>query len=207
MTNNTSANRPEGTTDSKMTNKSKATTEANKATSATPAEIARNIETMAKADSVPAPTDVTLRPARNIPGFALPEKMVDVRGFKVLASDGQEVGTVDGLMVDSKGNEVRWLAVGLNEKLRTDAKSKETAVLVPAGRVEHMADKKTVTLKAIGSDQLMQVPKVMPGSPVTRKLEDETLTVLGIPSSKDMPKGALYSGAAFDTRMGLQTTA
>jgi hypothetical protein len=154
-------------------------------------------------EAKPAPC-VTLRPARAIHGFALPKALADVRGWKVVDPDQQEVGIVDAFMVDTASVEVRWLAVGLNDSVRHEKGDRKISVLIPVGRVERAPMQKTVALKAIPREHLMLAPRIQPELPVTSDVEDATLALLGLATSRDLPISDLYRDPAFDIRPGLQ---
>jgi hypothetical protein len=160
--------------------------------------------TLVAANEVKRAPSVTLRPARAIHGFALPKAFVDVRGWKVVGPDEEEVGIVDAFMVDTASVEVRWLSVGLNDSVRQRKGDERISVLIPVGRVERIPRQKTVTLKSIPREHLMLAPRITPELPVTSDVEDATLALLGLATSRDLPIHDLYRDPAFDTRPGLQ---
>jgi hypothetical protein len=154
----------------------------------------------------PAPS-VTLRPARAIHRFALPKALPDVRGWKVVGPDDEEIGIVDALMVDTASVEVRWLAVGLNHSVRQDKGNRRISVLIPVGRVEHTPMQNTVALRSIPKEHLMLAPRIQPELPVTSDVEDATLALLGLATSHDLPIPDFYKDPAFDIRLGLPVEA
>jgi sporulation protein YlmC with PRC-barrel domain len=60
---------------------------------------------------MPAPTDSSLVRLSET-GMTISDRRVDVRGRKVVDRDGEEIGTVDDLLVDQGEVRVRFLRVG-----------------------------------------------------------------------------------------------
>jgi sporulation protein YlmC with PRC-barrel domain len=131
--------------------------------------------------------------------------MVDVRGWKVMDSDGHELGAVESLMVETDSSNIRWVAVRLSDTMLGGDAGSLNAVLIPVGRVRMLAGQKSLALVSIARDMLLKAPKLPAGAPATREMEDATLKLFGIATSNELPKGDLYGTPAFDAKLGLLT--
>jgi photosynthetic reaction center H subunit len=80
----------------------------------------------------------------------------DVRGWDVVASDGQKIGDVKDLVADTSAMKVRYLDVELDSDYRrTDDESR---VLVPIEHARLIEDDDVVRLDAVASHQARDIP-------------------------------------------------
>jgi photosynthetic reaction center H subunit len=80
----------------------------------------------------------------------------DVRGWDVVASDGQKIGDVKDLVADTAAMKVRYLDIELdNDHRRTD---EESRVLVPIEHARLIEDDDVVHLDALASHQARDIP-------------------------------------------------
>jgi photosynthetic reaction center H subunit len=80
----------------------------------------------------------------------------DVRGWDVVASDGQKIGDVKDLVADTAAMKVRYLDVELDKEYRrTD---EESRVLVPIEHAQLIEDDDIVRLDTVASQQARDIP-------------------------------------------------
>lgn len=130
--------------------------------------------------------------ARDMPDFRFENARVDVRGWRVYASDAVLAGSVESLLVEMRTRAVRYLGVALVDP---ETKMPTGTVLVPVGAAARPVDGHVVVLTTIPSTSLAAVPRLRP-RPVTRSDEDAALTVYGL-STRDLPSGGFYARPAF----------
>jgi photosynthetic reaction center H subunit len=88
--------------------------------------------------------------------FEVADHHPDVRGWDVVASDGQKIGDVKDLVADTAAMKVRYLDVELDKDYRrTD---EESRVLVPIEHAHLIEDDDVVRLDAMGSQQARDIP-------------------------------------------------
>ncbi len=133
--------------------------------------------------------------AREMPGFSLGRDRVDIRGWKVYASDQSFVGWVDSLFVDMHVKAIRYFGVALKDA-RTGAAA--GTVLVPVGSASLATDDSAVLLNGLTSAQLIFAPRV-PHRPVTQTDEQAVLGYFGL-AACDVPVRELYNGPTFEER-------
>jgi len=63
---------------------------------------------------MPKTQDHHLARIEELSGFAVAEAEPDVRGWEVIASDGQRIGVVEDLLVDTEDPRIRYLEVRLD---------------------------------------------------------------------------------------------
>ena len=80
----------------------------------------------------------------------------DVRGWDVVASDDQKIGSVKELVADTVAMKVRYLDVELESDFRRS--DEESRVLVPIEHARFIEDDKVVWLDALASHQVRDVP-------------------------------------------------
>jgi photosynthetic reaction center H subunit len=88
--------------------------------------------------------------------FEVADHDPDVRGWDVVASDGQKIGDVKDLVADTAAMKVRYLDVELDKEYRrTD---EESRVLVPIEHAQLIEDDDVVRLDALASQQARDIP-------------------------------------------------
>ena len=137
--------------------------------------------------------------ARDLQGFTLATAAPDVRGWHVIASDQQSVGTVTRLIVEMRTSIVRYLIVELAPGLERRSRPVFTSsVMIPIGLARRVDDLRTVPLERVTSDALRRMHRIPP-RPITRLDEEETLRALGLPPLAQQRPEHPYAGAHFST--------
>jgi len=80
----------------------------------------------------------------------------DVRGWDVVASDGQKIGDVKDLIADTTALKVRYLDIELDSDFRRS--DDENRVLVPIEQARLIEDDDVVRLDAMASNQARDIP-------------------------------------------------
>lgn len=106
-------------------------------------------------------------PLRSLPGYRIADGAPDVRGWRVVAADGAEVGTVSDLIVDTNAETIRYVVV---------ADGADAAALVPVGysRVDRKHNR--IELPVLVPDDLDALRVYQAGEPVSRAIEDAVRT-------------------------------
>src|SRR3569833_850411 len=101
--------------------------------------------------------------AREVYQFSLDSGRPDVRGWQVLSKDGDRIGVLTSLLIDTRVRTIRYLGISLDA-----AGSRPVAeVLVPIGWTSRPDDQKVVVVHALSLAQLAAAPRV-PTSPKKR---------------------------------------
>jgi photosynthetic reaction center H subunit len=109
-------------------------------------------------------------PMDQMDDFRVAADCPDPRGWDVIGSDGELVGEVEEMLVDTAAMSVRYLDVCLNAKV--SGSKRDRHVLVPIGRAELDASSDCVHLHDVSAPQAAQLPEYRHG-PVTREFETE----------------------------------
>jgi len=118
-----------------------------------------------------------LGPLSKLDDFEVADGYRDPRGWRVLASDGTEVGKVHDLIVDTGTMHTRYLDLRLDHDRIPSAAGRPTDdwdVLVPVGAVQLESDHETVTLPSITPAQLVAFPAFDHGE-ITTDFENAVL--------------------------------
>src|SRR5439155_20594851 len=97
---------------------------------------------MARMTIEPNEDGVRIAPLGELDDFEVAQGYPDVRGWKVLSSDGQEVGAVHELLIDVDNLRTRYLDVRLTKELAATPGDRD--VLVPVGTANVDDDKNLV---------------------------------------------------------------
>lgn len=103
-------------------------------------------------------------PLNSLDGWKVADGEPDIRGWEVVSSDGQRVGKVDELLVDTTANKVRYVDVDMTDDKRH--------VTIPVGYARLDRDDNRVMVDRLGTDQLRALPAYEHG-PVTRDYEEQ----------------------------------
>lgn len=103
-----------------------------------------------------------LMPLSRMDDFKVAEHDEDVRGWKVVARDGDTIGKVDDLLIDTTARRVRFLGVDLDRGLLS-GRSHSGQVLIPIESVR-LDRHKRVLLDSIGSHEIFSLPTYEAGS-------------------------------------------
>jgi uncharacterized protein (TIGR02271 family) len=102
--------------------------------------------------------------------FEVAEGEPDVRGWEVLSADGQRIGEVDQLLVDTTAMKVRYLDVDLeNDLIGTD---EDRHALIPIGFARLDEDNDQVFVDNLRAEDVSRLPAYDHG-PITRDIEVE----------------------------------
>lgn len=104
-------------------------------------------------------------PLDEMDDFEVKEGDPDVRGWKVLGSDGRKIGEVDNLLVDRTAMKVRYLDVDLD-----DDGGEDRHILVPIGYARLDEEDDRVFVDGLSSTDVAALP-AYDHSPVTREYE------------------------------------
>lgn len=118
-----------------------------------------------------------LGPLSKLDEFEVADGYRDPRGWRVLASDGTEVGKVHDLIVDTGTMHTRYLDVRLDHDRVPNAAgrpSDDYDVLVPIGAVQLASDDETAQLPSITPVQLVSFPLFNHGE-ITAEYENAVL--------------------------------
>jgi len=128
----------------------------------------------------------------------------DPRGWEVVAADGGKIGEVDDLLVDTAAMKVRYLDVGVDDRLSAEP---DRHVLVPIGYARLDRDHDRVIVDGLRSADLRAIPSYRHG-PITRDFETDVRdsyrrgrAQTGPGSNEAMPAGAhddFYGDDSFD---------
>lgn len=114
------------------------------------------------------PTGV--RPIDELDDFKVAEGDPDVRGWEVYGADGDRIGAVDNLLVDTTAMKVRYLDVDLDDDLV--GADRDRHVLIPIGYAQLDEDDDRVIVDRLRTAELGSLP-AFTHEPVTRDYEAE----------------------------------
>jgi len=143
-----------------------------------------------------------IAPLGEVDDFEVAEGYPDVRGWRVDAADGTEIGKVHELLVDLDALRTRYLDVRLTSEVAAAPEDRDVLVPIGAARVDDDHDVVTVSLTA---ERVGLLPPYIHG-PVTREQEYEVRRhfTFGRSAAEGMAAGAAAdaaaSGAASATR-------
>jgi len=96
-----------------------------------------------------------LMPLSRMDDFEVADGDKDVRGWSVIARDGERIGKVDDLLVDTNAQRVRYLGVDLDRGLLSGGHSGH--VLVPIETVR-LDNNEKVMLESVGRNEVLSLP-------------------------------------------------
>jgi uncharacterized protein (TIGR02271 family) len=97
-----------------------------------------------------------LMPLSRMSDFKVADNDQDVRGWKVIARDGDTIGKVDDLLIDTTARRVRYLGVDLDRSLLS-GRSHSGHVLIPIESVR-LDRHDRVLLDSVGSSEIFTLP-------------------------------------------------
>ena len=115
------------------------------------------------------PQATGLVPLRSLPGYRIADGAPDVRGWRVVALDGTEVGSVGDLVVDTAAETIRYLVISGGD---------QPAALVPIGYSRVDRDGERVQLPVLMPEDLTSLRIYTEGEPVSRVIENTVRTTL-----------------------------
>ena len=108
-------------------------------------------------------------PLDQLDDFEVAEGDPDIRGWKVLASDGRPIGEVDNLLVDTGAMKVRYLDIDLEDEV---AGGEDRHILVPIGYARLDESDDHVFVDSLTSTELGSMP-IYDHGPLTREYEKD----------------------------------
>lgn len=125
--------------------------------------------------------------------FQIADGYPDPRGWRVIASDGTEIGTVHDLIVDTGAMRTRYLDVRLSDLPAFDRiETEERDVLVPVGAAQLAEDDDEVMLASMTAEQAAALPAYTHGE-ITREYENSVRGA--VPAVGATTTGATSAGA------------
>lgn len=112
-------------------------------------------------------------PLDELSDFKVADGDPDVRGWDVLSADGQRIGSVENLLVDTAAMKVRYLDVDLDDELLSTDRDRH--VLVPVGYARLDRDENRVRVDALNSTDVGALPAYT-HEPLTRDYETTVRT-------------------------------
>lgn len=114
-------------------------------------------------------------PLDELSDFEVAEGNPDVRGWEVYASDGQKIGAVDQLLVDTDALKVRYLDVDLDDSLVAQGENEQTSnqerhILIPIGYARLDESDDQIFVDELSSAQIRTLP-AYGHEPLTRDYE------------------------------------
>ncbi len=114
----------------------------------------------------------------DLDGFHIPKDEPNPKGWTVVAADGQTVGEVDELIVDTSAMMVRYLDCDLDEEKLGFDKDRERHVLIPLQQVRLDRDDEQVLVDGLTSDRIKDLP-VYGGLPIASDFEQRLQQAFG----------------------------
>ncbi|HUH13821.1 MAG TPA: PRC-barrel domain-containing protein, partial [Longimicrobiales bacterium] len=126
----------------------------------------------------------------------------DPRGWDVVTAEGEKVGDVKEMLVDTATMRARYLVCDLDEK-RLELERLDRHVLMPVARVQLNPDKKRVLANALFKGDLATYP-VYAGLPLTGQQADAIERAFPTPPPQESPAAATQGAGRhfFGRRMG-----
>lgn len=112
---------------------------------------------------------------RELEGYTVADDDPDVRGWKVISKNGNEVGVIDELIVDRNEMKVRYLDIDLNDNFLDDGRDRH--LLLPIGVAEIDEYDDMVFVPGIDRSLVSKIP-AFTGDQVTRDYETTLINVL-----------------------------
>src|SRR5690606_22415619 len=98
-----------------------------------------------------------LAPLHSLSDFKVANNNLDVRGWEVVGADGQRIGVVDDLIVDTTLMKVRYLDVDVDKNLLLpDVDTRHTVIPIGAAHLDDDSDQ--VFLADINQTSLARLP-------------------------------------------------
>ncbi len=128
----------------------------------------------------------------------------DIKGWDVRASNGDKIGDVEDLLVDSATMRVRYIEVKLEKDLVSDNNRRHA--LIPIGAARLNEDKDDVLI-SLASERLLALPPYVRGT-LSRDYEQSVIDGFR-PASRQVVStdkdNDFYGGAEFDDRKTFET--
>lgn len=120
----------------------------------------------------------------------------DVRGWDVIGMNGEKLGEVDELIVDTSALKVRYLELDLDDSLLDN--HEERHVLVPIGVASLDYDNKNVIVNTLGQSTIASYPAYRRGEAITREYEQRVMSALSPDYQSGSATDDFYGREHFD---------
>lgn len=130
--------------------------------------------------------------------YKVAEDDPDVRGWKLVSSDGEKIGEIDELIVDTNAMKVRYLDVELNDRLLT-SDDDDRHILVPIGSATLDRDREYVMVPNLDNQMLSSLPAYR-GENISRDFEHKVISAFSPGyQAGNVSDDHFYEGEHFDT--------
>jgi sporulation protein YlmC with PRC-barrel domain len=107
-----------------------------------------------------------LRELSDVDDFKLPENQKDITGWDVVGADGEKIGEVDDLIVDTEKDKIRFVVVDAVEELTRDGHRRN--MLIPIGITHLDKEDDRVVVDKLTKESLESCPPYG-GCPITKE--------------------------------------
>ncbi len=121
----------------------------------------------------------------------------DVRGWDVVGRNGEKIGEVDELIVDTQALKVRYLDVDMDDSL-LDMDDEEQHFLLPIGAANLDYDNKNVMVANLDAASVSQLPAYR-GDTITREYEHSVLAALSPGYTASVNENEFYDHDNFNS--------
>jgi len=131
--------------------------------------------------------------------FEIADGEPNIKGWDVRTMNGEKIGDVEDLIVDTALMKVRYIEVKLEKELAVNDERRHALIPIGSARLD---DDKDDVLISLHGEQMMSLPAYVRGS-LTREYETSLLDSFARPvtvRSVAQEPGAFYDGEYFDER-------
>jgi photosynthetic reaction center H subunit len=157
--------------------------------------------TTAGASSAPvSSSDDTKRLCRlgEMSDYEVADEDPDIRGWDVLGENGEKIGTVEELIVDTTSMKVRYLDIDLDDSIIEG--NEERHVLIPIGAAKLDDDDDNVFVQGLDRKVVNRFPAYKDRQPLTREYENEVRSTLSPGYNTSGTTGNFYEHDHFDDK-------
>lgn len=146
-------------------------------------------------------SEAALASLDDLDDFKVHEDDPDIRGWDVVTENGEKIGEVDELIVDTAAMKVRYFGVDIDEDLLGDRDhdSERDRLLVPIGYATLNEEEDQIRVRGIGAQEMGTWPLYSRGG-VTRENENEMLRRVDPEFQTDVEGDDWYDRPHFDDR-------
>jgi photosynthetic reaction center H subunit len=122
----------------------------------------------------------------------------DIRGWDVLGENGEKIGTVEELIVDTSAMKVRYLDIDLDDSIIEG--NEERHVLIPIGAAKLDDDDDNVFVQGLDRRVVNRFPAYKDRQPLTRDYENQVRSSLSPGYNTSGTSGNFYEHEHFDEK-------
>jgi photosynthetic reaction center H subunit len=127
--------------------------------------------------------------------FEISPNNPDVRGWTLIGLDGERIGEVDDLIVDTEAQKVRYLAVEVDKDV---ARGKDHHILIPIGAARLHKNDDNVLVEGLSRHTVATYP-MFDGLTITPEYEHKLRSAMGIETGKSEFVASSYDTASLDS--------